>query len=123
MTSASIGASDFYDLTVHHSVRVTNSGEYVHAAPWSTGSQGYANVSHGCTGMSMGNAEWFYDTINEGDIVEVVNSAGDTMAPFGNGYGDWNLDWKNWREGSALVGGTAEVPAPQVQARLRPESV
>ncbi|WP_251829112.1 Ig-like domain-containing protein [Streptomyces sp. ATCC 21386] len=123
MTSASIGASDFYDLTVHHSVRVTNSGEYVHAAPWSTGSQGYANVSHGCTGMSMDNAQWFYDTINEGDIVEVVNSAGDTMAPFGNGYGDWNLDWKNWREGSALVGGTKEVPGPQVQARLRPESV
>ncbi|MER5838698.1 hypothetical protein ABT116_50715, partial [Streptomyces sp. NPDC002130] len=24
---------------VHHSVRVTNSGEYVHAAPWSVGSQ------------------------------------------------------------------------------------
>jgi hypothetical protein len=44
MTSASIGASDFYDLVVHHSVRVTNSGEYVHAAfsvlmpvqPWLT---------------------------------------------------------------------------------------
>ncbi|MGW0707823.1 Ig-like domain-containing protein [Streptomyces sp. NPDC002643] len=122
MTSASIGASDFYDLTVHHSVRVTNSGEYVHAAPWSTGSQGYANVSHGCTGMSSANAEWFYDTINEGDIVEVVNSAGDTMAPFGNGYGDWNLDWEKWREGSALTGGKRKVPEVQQTARLRPQS-
>ncbi|MDX2916019.1 L,D-transpeptidase, partial [Streptomyces griseiscabiei] len=37
-----------------------------HAAPWSTGSQGYANVSHGCTGMSMGNAAWFYDTRGAG---------------------------------------------------------
>ncbi|GAB2954799.1 L,D-transpeptidase [Streptomyces heilongjiangensis] len=122
MTSASIGASDFYDLIVHNSVRVTNSGEYVHAAPWSTGSQGYANVSHGCTGMSSANAEWFYDTINEGDIVKVVNSAGDTMAPFGNGFGDWNLDWQKWREGSALTAGTKQAPRSELQARLRPES-
>ncbi|MFI8216853.1 Ig-like domain-containing protein [Streptomyces sp. NPDC085932] len=123
MTSASIGASDFYDLIVHHSVRVTNSGEYVHAAPWSVGSQGYANVSHGCTGMSTENAAWFYENIREGDIVKVVNSAGDSMAPFGNGYGDWNLDWSRWRTGSALVGGTPEGPAPVDRARLRPQSV
>jgi lipoprotein-anchoring transpeptidase ErfK/SrfK len=123
MTSASIGASDFYDLIVHHSVRVTNSGEYVHAAPWSTGSQGYANVSHGCTGMSMSNAEWFYDTISEGDIVQVVNSNGDTMAPFGNGYGDWNLDWPKWREGSALVADPKKNTSPEAPARLRPQSV
>ncbi|WP_189781640.1 L,D-transpeptidase [Streptomyces capitiformicae] len=122
MTSASIGAADFYDLTVHNSVRVTNSGEYVHAAPWSTGSQGYANVSHGCTGMSDGNAQWFYDTINEGDIVQVVNSGGDTMAPFGNGFGDWNLDWAKWREGSALAGGTKQGPDTTARARLAPES-
>ncbi|WP_436984255.1 Ig-like domain-containing protein [Streptomyces sp. enrichment culture] len=123
MTSASIGASDFYDLVVHHSVRVTNSGEYVHAAPWSVGSQGYANVSHGCTGMSTENAAWFYENVREGDIVKVINSAGDTMAPFGNGYGDWNLDWAKWRTGSALVGGTPEGPAPVDRARLRPQSV
>ncbi|PNG17867.1 L,D-transpeptidase [Streptomyces cahuitamycinicus] len=123
MTSASIGAADFYDLIVHHSVRVTNSGEYVHAAPWSVGSQGYANVSHGCTGMSNENAAWFYDTVREGDIVEVVNSGGDTMAPFGNGFGDWNLDWAKWRTGSALVGGTPDGPTQADRARLRPQSV
>ncbi|BCL19962.1 L,D-transpeptidase [Streptomyces tuirus] len=123
MTSASIGASDFYDLIVHHSVRVTNSGEYVHAAPWSVGSQGYANVSHGCTGMSTENAAWFYDTVREGDIVKVVNSGGDMMAPFGNGYGDWNLDWAKWRTGSALVGGTPDGPTQADRARLRPQSV
>ncbi|MFF6917227.1 Ig-like domain-containing protein [Streptomyces sp. NPDC012466] len=123
MTSASIGASDFYDLVVHHSVRVTNSGEYVHAAPWSVGSQGYANVSHGCTGMSTENAAWFYDTVREGDIVKVVNSGGDTMAPFGNGFGDWNLDWAKWRTGSALMGGTPDGPAAADRARLRPQSV
>ncbi|MEU9569553.1 Ig-like domain-containing protein [Streptomyces massasporeus] len=123
MTSASIGASDFYDLIVHHSVRVTNSGEYVHAAPWSVGSQGFANVSHGCTGMSTENAAWFYDTVREGDIVKVINSGGDTMAPFGNGFGDWNLDWAKWRTGSALVGGTPDGPTEADRARLRPQSV
>ncbi|MEV0242046.1 Ig-like domain-containing protein [Streptomyces sp. NPDC050674] len=123
MTSASIGASDFYDLVVHHSVRVTNSGEYVHAAPWSVGSQGFANVSHGCTGMSTENAAWFFDTVREGDIVEVVNSGGDTMAPFGNGFGDWNLDWAKWRTGSALAGGTPDGLTQADRARLRPQSV
>ena len=123
MTSASIGSSDFYDLIVHNSVRLTNSGEYVHAAPWSTGSQGYANVSHGCTGMSSANAEWFYENIRAGDIVQVVNSSGDMMAPFGNGFGDWNLDWKKWRTGSALVADTPDGPGPEARLRLRPESV
>ncbi|MGW0965275.1 Ig-like domain-containing protein [Streptomyces sp. NPDC002516] len=117
------GSSDSYDLEVRYATRVTWSGEYVHAAPWSTGSQGYANVSHGCTGMSTENAEWFFDTFNEGDIVKVVNSEGKTMDTFGNGYGDWNLDWKNWREGSALAAGSPDAPSPAQRARLRPESV
>ncbi|MFI0963572.1 Ig-like domain-containing protein [Streptomyces sp. NPDC021080] len=117
------GSSDSYDLEVRYATRVTWSGEYVHAAPWSTGSQGYANVSHGCTGMSTENAEWFFDTFNEGDIVKVVNSDGKTMDTFGNGYGDWNLDWKNWREGSALVAGSPDAPNAAQRARLRPESV
>ncbi|MFG2309570.1 Ig-like domain-containing protein [Streptomyces sp. NPDC048566] len=117
------GSADSYDLPVYYATRVTWSGEYVHAAPWSTGSQGYANVSHGCTGMSTSNAEWFFDTFNVGDIVKVVNSDGDTMDAFGNGFGDWNLGWKSWRDGSALVGGSADAPNPAERARLRPESV
>jgi lipoprotein-anchoring transpeptidase ErfK/SrfK len=117
------GSSDSYDLPVYYATRVTWSGEYVHAAPWSVGSQGSANVSHGCTGMSTSNAEWFFDTVHEGDVVKVVNSGGDTMESFGNGFGDWNLDWKNWRTGSALVGGTPDGPRPEDAARLRPTAV
>ncbi|MCZ4514826.1 Ig-like domain-containing protein [Streptomyces sp. ActVer] len=112
------GSADSYDLPVYYATRVTWSGEYVHAAPWSTGSQGSANVSHGCTGMSTGNAAWFFKNVRAGDIVKVVNSDGDTMAPFGNGFGDWNLTWKKWRAGSALVADT-----PEARPRLRPESV
>jgi lipoprotein-anchoring transpeptidase ErfK/SrfK len=120
MKSASIGiaagSSDSYDLPVYWATRVTWSGEYVHAAPWSEGSQGYANVSHGCTGMSTENAEWFFDHVRRGDIVQVVNSDGATMTPFDNGFGDWNLTWDQWKKGSALAGGgggiTPKLPAP-----------
>ncbi|MFJ8779038.1 Ig-like domain-containing protein [Streptomyces sp. NPDC102476] len=116
------GSSDSYDLPVYYATRVTWSGEYVHAAPWSVGSQGYANVSHGCTGMSTSNAEWFFNTVHEGDVVQVVNSDGNTMEPFGNGFGDWNLDWTKWRDGSALVAGTPDT-RPDQTARLRPQSI
>lgn len=115
------GSSDSYDLPVHWATRVTWSGEYVHAAPWSVGSQGAANVSHGCTGMSTANARWFFDTVRVGDIVRVVGSAGETMTPFDNGFGDWNLSWEQWREGSALTTGDGPGGSgPAQTARLRP---
>ncbi|WP_405612315.1 Ig-like domain-containing protein [Streptomyces sp. NBC_00076] len=127
MRSATVGisegSSDSYDLPVYYATRVTWSGEYVHAAPWSVGSQGSANVSHGCTGMSTGNAEWFFDTVREGDVVKVINSAGNTMETFGNGFGEWNLDWDKWRGGSALVAGDPQGPSSEEAARLRPQSV
>jgi lipoprotein-anchoring transpeptidase ErfK/SrfK len=112
------GSSDSYDLNVRYATRLTWSGEYVHAAPWSVDSQGRANVSHGCTGMSTDNAEWFFNTVRKGDVVKVVNSDGDQMEPFGNGFGDWNLSWEKWREGSALTGGGAAKH--QDASRLRP---
>ena len=117
------GSSESYDLPVHWATRVTWSGEYVHAAPWSVGSQGVANVSHGCVGMSTSNAEWFFNAVQEGDLVEVVNSGGDTMEPFGNGFGDWNLDWAKWRTGSALTNGSGAATGDQNGARLRPTVV
>ncbi|MCX4535584.1 Ig-like domain-containing protein [Streptomyces sp. NBC_00841] len=116
------GSSDSYDLQVYYATRVTWSGEYVHAAPWSVGSQGSANVSHGCTGMSTSEAEWFFNTVREGDIVKVVGSQGATMTPFDNGYGDWNLSWANWRKGSALQNNATPDRSDTIQAaRLRPE--
>ncbi|MGW5022835.1 L,D-transpeptidase [Streptomyces cacaoi] len=121
MTSASIGASDFYDLPVHWATRLTNSGEYVHGAPWSVGSQGVSNTSHGCTGMSSANARWFFDNVRQGDIVQHVNTTGEKMAPFGNGFGDWNMPWKEWRKGSAVHQGEHGGSGPAESARLRPQ--
>ena len=117
------GSADSYDLPVYWASRVTWSGEYVHAAPWSVGEQGSANVSHGCTGMSTSNAEWFFKNVRQGDIVKVQNSNGDAMTPFNNGFGDWNVAWKDWRNGSALTAGIPDGPKLTDRARLRPENV
>ncbi|GHA83566.1 Ig-like domain-containing protein [Streptomyces termitum] len=115
------GSSDSYDLPVYYATRVTWSGEYVHAAPWSVDSQGVANVSHGCVGMSTGNAAWFYETVRPGDIVRTVNSYGEMMDTFGNGFGDWNMPWDKWRRGSALVADQGDPTAARdAGARLRP---
>ncbi|UQS28505.1 L,D-transpeptidase family protein [Streptomyces fradiae] len=110
------GSSESYDLPVHYATRVTWSGEYVHAAPWSVGSQGYANVSHGCVGMSTSNAAWFFENFRRGDIVEVVNSHGEDMTPFGNGFGEWNMTWDRWQQGSAVQADTGRAGP----ARLSP---
>ncbi|MEC4019328.1 L,D-transpeptidase [Streptomyces sp. H27-D2] len=115
------GSSDSYDLPVLWATRVTWSGEYVHAAPWSVGSQGAANVSHGCTGMSTGNAHWFFNAVRVGDLVTVKNSGGETMTPFDNGFGDWNMKWKDWQAGSALTRGEHDGSDPADAARLRPQ--
>ncbi len=58
-----------YKLTVYDAVRVTWGGVYVHGAPWSVGSQGNANVSHGCINLSPDNAAWYYDTVSVGDPI------------------------------------------------------
>ena len=50
-----------YDLQVPYSVRFTWSGDFIHAAPWSVGSQGYANVSHGCVNLAPERAQTYYD--------------------------------------------------------------
>jgi lipoprotein-anchoring transpeptidase ErfK/SrfK len=89
-----------YYQRVNWSVRISNSGEFVHAAPWSTGSQGRANVSHGCVNLSTANAAWFFRQTRRGDVVEVRGSPkrpGDSF-----GVADWNMSWRSWLAGSAL---------------------
>lgn len=71
--------------------------------------------------MSTADAEWFFQTVREGDIVEVVGSDGETMTPFDNGFGDWNLSWQEWLKGSALHGGTPDTGTDVTAARLRPQ--
>jgi lipoprotein-anchoring transpeptidase ErfK/SrfK len=104
MDSTTVGipksSPEYYRLEVPYAMRVTWSGEFVHAAPWSTGDQGRDNVSHGCVGMSMSNAIWLFNQSQVGDIVKVVGSSR-PLEP-GNGYTDWNVSWTDWLAGSAL---------------------
>ncbi|MDN4172943.1 Ig-like domain-containing protein [Nocardioides sp. SOB77] len=95
------GSAEAYDIDdVQWAMRLTYSGEFIHAAPWSVGSQGYANVSHGCTGLSTADAGWLYAMSRRGDVVEYVGT--DRPMTLDNGYGDWNASWADYRAGSAL---------------------
>ncbi len=89
-----------YDLMVPYSVRFTWSGDFVHAASWSVGSQGYTNVSHGCVNVSPSNAALYYSWSIPGDPVTVTGSP--KPGSWDDGYTVWFLSWKQLWKGSAL---------------------
>ena len=95
-----VNSPDGYRTEVEFATQMSYSGIYVHGAPWSVGSQGYSNVSHGCLNVSTANARWFYENTKRGDIVEVINTVG-PMLPGTDGLGDWNIPWEQWRHGNA----------------------
>jgi lipoprotein-anchoring transpeptidase ErfK/SrfK len=95
-----VNSPNGYRLEVDWATQMSYSGIYVHSAPWSVGSQGRSNVSHGCLNVSPGNAIWFYDNTKRGDIVEVINTVGPTLSGT-DGLGDWNIPWEQWRAGNA----------------------
>jgi lipoprotein-anchoring transpeptidase ErfK/SrfK len=107
MTSQSVGftdADDFYSMDIEDAVHLTTSGTYVHAAPWRHASFGKENVSHGCVGMDLAPAQWFYNLSKPGDIVEVLKSSatkGNVTTNPNPGFDDWNLSWDQWLKGSA----------------------
>ncbi|MFF8772878.1 Ig-like domain-containing protein [Kitasatospora sp. NPDC015120] len=92
-----------YDLQAPHSMRLTDSGTYVHGNYWADPLPfGKTNVSHGCVGLkdvegggSGTSAGTFYDGSLIGDVVAVQNSTRGRVAP-DNGLGGWNLDWNAW---------------------------
>jgi len=95
------GDPEYYNIPdVKWAQRVTSSGEFIHGAPWSSGSQGSANVSHGCVGMSLKDAQWFFNQTLRGDPV-IVTGTTRHMEP-GNGWTDWNTTWAAYKAGSAL---------------------
>ncbi|MBA9005180.1 L,D-transpeptidase [Thermomonospora cellulosilytica] len=94
------GDDGWYEQMVNHAIRISNSGEYFHAAPWSVGSQGRANVSHGCLNLSPENARWYYGIHQRGDVVKLTGT--DRQLEWNNGWGYWQLSFEEWKEGSAL---------------------
>jgi len=84
-----------YRTNVQWATRISSSGEFVHAAPWSVGSQGYENVSHGCVNVSTDAAKWFYDTFIPGDPVIISNTVGPNLEIW-DGYGDFQLPFAQY---------------------------
>ncbi|TQK28195.1 lipoprotein-anchoring transpeptidase ErfK/SrfK [Arthrobacter sp. SLBN-53] len=95
-----VNSPNGYRTEVDYATQMSYSGIYVHGAPWSVGSQGYSNVSHGCLNVSTANAQWFYENTKRGDIVEVVGTVGSVL-PGTDGLGDWNIPWPQWKAGNA----------------------
>jgi lipoprotein-anchoring transpeptidase ErfK/SrfK len=120
MTSEWMGITDpkdplYYKLTVNDAVQISSSGEYVHSAPWSVWAQGESNVSHGCVNTSPEFAAWFYGISQRGDIVTVTGT--ERGLEWNNGFGYWQMPWKQWVQGSALkqpvaTVGTLPIPKP-----------
>jgi len=102
MDSSSYGvpvdSPDGYRTEVEWAVRISNSGEFAHSAPWSVRDQGHRNVSHGCVNMSPENAKWFFDLTKKGDIVVITNSGGPQLQAY-DGFGDWQIPWSHWVAG------------------------
>ena len=94
MNSATVGipqgSPGAYNLKVYWDVHISDSGEYVHAAPWSVSSQGFQNVSHGCINLSPARADIFFHLSRVGDIVQVI---GGPRAPVMGDHGvmDWSF--------------------------------
>lgn len=97
MTSERYG----YDVVEKYAVRISNSGEFIHANPATSGVQGSANVSHGCVNLSTADAQAYYESVLFGDPVEVTGSGVPLSAADGDIY-DWTFSWEQWRALSAL---------------------
>jgi lipoprotein-anchoring transpeptidase ErfK/SrfK len=100
MTNQMIGAREEYDFRVRYAMRITSSGEFLHAAPWNAGYFGRVNASHGCVGMSTGNAAWLFSRTLIGD--PVITTGTRRGMEYGNGYSDWNMSYAKYKKGSAL---------------------
>lgn len=83
-------------VDVSNAIRITNGGEFVHQAlPAAYGNVGNSNVSHGCIGLMPDDANWVFDNMTTGDVVQVINSErGPTEAE--DGFGDWNIPWTQY---------------------------
>lgn len=91
---------DGYRTNIQYAERLTWSGQFIHAAPWSVSDQGKRNVSHGCVNISLENGAWIFNWTRVGDPV-VVKGTEDKL-PSGDGWTAWNLSWDDFKKGSAL---------------------
>lgn len=66
-----LSSPEGYVINGEFAERLTWGGVFIHSAPWSVDSQGYANVSHGCINLSPEDAQWVYNVLDIGDPVSI----------------------------------------------------
>ena len=95
MISSTVGiplsSPEGYNEFVYWDVHISDSGEYVHAAPWDISEQGVENVSHGCVNLSPARAETFFHFSRVGDVIQVVDGPR-PPAQGDHGVMDWSFD-------------------------------
>ncbi len=95
MISSSVGiplnSPEGYNEFVYWDVHISDSGEYVHAAPWDISEQGVENVSHGCVNLSPARAETFFHFSRVGDVIQIVDGPR-SPAQGDHGVMDWSFD-------------------------------
>lgn len=103
MDAATLGVKEddpnYYKLDVNYAMRVTNTGEFLHSAPWTVWAQGNSNVSHGCTNMGPRDAKAMFEATKIGDPVIFVGS--NRQFKPGEGLDVWTYSWPQWQERSA----------------------
>jgi lipoprotein-anchoring transpeptidase ErfK/SrfK len=99
-TNDAIQAPEDYTLFSDYAMRMTNSGEFIHDAPWNTGNIGSANTSHGCVGLRPADMAWLYRQTIVGDPV-IVTGSPKKYTELWNRYMDWNVPWPKWSAGNA----------------------
>ncbi|HEX8345388.1 MAG TPA: Ig-like domain-containing protein [Actinoplanes sp.] len=99
-TRAELGPEEGYRTDIDYAQRITWSGQFIHAAPWSEGDQGTRNVSHGCVNVSMSMGAWLFNQTMLGDPITVKGT--EEKLQNGNGWTDWNMSWDQYVKGSAL---------------------
>jgi lipoprotein-anchoring transpeptidase ErfK/SrfK len=99
-TMAELGPVKGYRTDIDYAQRITWSGQFIHAAPWSEGVQGKVNVSHGCVNVSEKMGAWLFGKTMMGDPITVSGTG--SKLQNGNGWTDWNMSWEQFKKGSAL---------------------
>ncbi|MFI7637743.1 L,D-transpeptidase [Nonomuraea sp. NPDC049400] len=105
MTSSWMGVTDpkdprYYKEQIPWAVRISDSGEYVHQSAGYYHFLGRSNQSHGCVRATPAGAKWFYGIAQRGDVVKITGTK--RKLQWNNGWSYWQLNWTQWKKGSAL---------------------
>ncbi|MET8861356.1 L,D-transpeptidase [Nonomuraea sp. NPDC004580] len=105
MTSSWMGVTDpkdprYYKEEIPWAVRISDSGEYVHQSAGYYHFLGRSNQSHGCVRATPAGAKWFYTIAQRGDVVKITGTK--RKLQWNNGWSYWQLNWTQWKKGSAL---------------------